>query len=99
MSEGPVEAGGEDGDGAAVAVEGGVVHEFVVEGEMNGLPDWEVVVGLKDLLPAVSKGTVAGEDAGTAGSKKLLVDFRDAVEDAGKANCVVGAMPGLRTRL
>ena len=33
-----MEAGAEDGDGAAAAVEGGVVHKLIVEGDVDGVP-------------------------------------------------------------
>jgi hypothetical protein len=75
-----VEPGAEDGDRAAVAVEGGVVHELIVEGDMDGLPDLEIVVGFEDLLPAVGQGAVASEDAQATGGEEVLVDFGDAVE-------------------
>jgi hypothetical protein len=88
-----MEAGSEDRDRAAVPVEGGVIHELKVEGDVDGLPDLEVVVSLEDLLPAVRQGAVASKDAEATGGEEVLVDFGDAVQGSGKADGVVGPTP------
>ena len=49
----PVESDAEDGDRSAIAIEGWVADELVIEGHMDHFPDWEIVIGFHDFLPAI----------------------------------------------
>src|SRR5580658_7180689 len=92
-SELPVDAGGEDGDRAAVAVEGGVVDVLVIDGEVNVLPEGQIVIGFDDFFPAVVEGAVAVEDSQAAGFEVSLVFRGNAGDYASEAEGVIGAMP------
>src|ERR1700722_4637672 len=79
----PMEARAEDGDGAAIAIEGGMVDELVIRSEMNGLPDLAIVIGLDGLFDAVVERAVAGEDTIAAGGEESAMDMRCAAENSG----------------
>ena len=68
-----MEAGCENGNGAPVAIERGMVDELVVEGDVDGFRDLEVVVSFENLLPAVGQGSVASEDAEATSGEEVLV--------------------------
>ncbi len=70
----PVEAGGEDVDGAAVAVEGGVFDVLVIKGGVGVFAEGEVVVGLDELFDSVSEPAITGQDASAAGGEKVAVN-------------------------
>ena len=53
---------------AAVAVVGGVVHVLIVQAEVRGLGQRQVVIGLENRLrPRMRQLAVADQDAGPAG--------------------------------
>src|SRR5262245_56731217 len=89
----------QDGHRTTVTVVSRVVDELIVEGDSPRL-DGEAVVGLQNLLQTgVRPPSIADQDAETARVQKRLVAPRDAVDDPGDADGVVGTLPPLAGEL
>ena len=75
----------------AVGVVAGIGDELIVEGELGPVIQCDAVIGFENLLSAVVRQlTVAKQDAEPAGVEESNVGVRDAVDDAGDFNRVVG---------
>src|SRR4029453_11775186 len=74
-------------------VVGRIVEKLVVEGDPPG-PEGDRVVGLEDLLKTrVRQPSVSDQDPETARVQKRLGTPRDAVEDPGHTDGIVGTSP------
>src|SRR5580692_5998528 len=88
-SEFDVQAHGEDVDGPAILVIGGIADELVVEGERYRLDHAAVVVSLDDAFGRVVEASIADQRAETAGREELPMRGGEFVDRAGKADGVV----------
>lgn len=82
-----------------IAVVGGVGNPLIIEGDVEPANRLPVIIGLGDIFAArMRQLSVADEDADAAGIQIALMRLRDAVDDASKADPIVGSPPGLASK-
>src|SRR5665213_1442760 len=86
----------DDRDGSAVGVVGGVVHQLIVDRDVQEPGDRRVVIGLQNRFRSrMRQSSVSDQDAEAPGGEILLELARDAVDDAGHGHGVVRPAPAL----
>src|ERR1700732_477241 len=81
----------EHGDGAAVAIVGGVDDELIVQCDPRS-QHRKTVVSLEDPFgTGIGQLSVANQNSEASGIEERLVHFGDAVDDSGNTERVVGA--------
>ena len=88
-----VQARREDGDRAAVLIEGRIGGELIIEGQGSRLGDSDAVIGFDDALRGIIEAPVAGKNAEPAGREVIARWFRERVDRRRQPDGVGRAAP------
>src|SRR6266403_5282852 len=88
-----MESGADDRDWPAVAIERRVGDELVIQGPMQGLADFKVVISLHNLFQIVIQPSVAGENPCSSGSQERAMNPGNAIDDACDPDRVTRTLP------
>src|SRR5260221_3942715 len=83
----------EDRHGAAIAVVGGVIDALEVEGYIDSLAQFAVVVQLQDFFRAVVEPAVADDETEATGCQEVAVRVGQSVDHPGNAGFVLRPPP------
>ena len=77
----------ENGDGATIPIKGRVGDKLVIQGGVDGFPDFEIVIGFQSSFPAIIQIAIARLNPCAASLKKFLRGVRDAVQHPPDQRC------------